>query len=297
MKKIFKIFGIIGYLFMINSCLNLDTQLYNNRRTESYKLDDGENEIEIPSQYKINDSNITMLTFVSNDNGDIKKIYGFYIGDIQKISSDTVILYCHGNKYDLDYYWTRAELLANIGWKNRFGVLIFDYRGYGMSEGEPSESSLYADTRAVIQWLKSQGLTSDRFVIYGYSMGTAPATDVAAMNDYYPLMPSWLILEAPFASSDVMVQDAAILDLPHSLFTNLKINNADKIKLVKAPFMWIHGIDDDFLNIHTHGEVVYKNYGGEYKEAHRIEGAVHNDVPVKWGFVNYLEALEKFITK
>ncbi len=284
-------------LLSVTSCLNLDTQLYNNRKTDSYKLDDGENEIEIPGAYKIADSNITMLTFTSDDNGNTAKIYGVYIGNIQSIATDTVILYCHGNKYDLDYYWTRAELLANTGGKNRFGVMIFDYRGYGMSEGESTESSLYADTRAVVEWLKSHGLTSDRLVVYGYSLGTAPATDLAAMSDNYPLKPSWLILEAPFASSDVMVQDAAILDMPHSLFTNLKINNAEKIKLVKAPFMWIHGINDDFLNINTHGEVVYKNYGGDYKEAHRIPGALHNNVPVVWGFDNYLSALERFITQ
>ena len=295
MKKIFVII-VSAVMLSLGACLNLDTQLYNNRKTTEYKLDNGENEIEIPAQYKIADSNITLLTFTSDDNGNKAKIYGVYIGNIQRIATDTVILYCHGNKYDLDYYWTRAELLANTGGKNRFGVMIFDYRGYGMSEGESTESSLYADTRAVVEWLKSHGLTSDRLVVYGYSLGTAPATDLAAMTDNYPLQPSWLILEAPFASSDVMVQDAAILDMPHSLFTNLKINNAEKIKLVKTPFMWIHGKDDDFLNINTHGEVVYKNYGGNYKEAHRIDGALHNNVPVVWGFENYLQALEKFIT-
>ena len=280
---------------LFTSCLNLDTQLYNAQKVDKYLLDEAEHEIEIPDTYKIPTEKINEVILYSDDNGNKAKIYGYYLGDISKISTDTVILYCHGNKNNLDYYWTRAELLANVGGKNRYGVFVFDYRGYGMSEGESTESSLYADTRAALEWLKDKGLTSDRLVVYGYSLGTAPATDAASMVNNYPLSPSLLILEAPFASSDVMVQDAAILDLPHGLFTNVKINNADKIRLVKCPFMWIHGEDDDFLNVHTHGEVVYKNYRGPYKEKHIIPDAVHNNVPEVWGYTSYLETLYKFI--
>lgn len=282
-------------LVLFTSCLNLDTQLYNSQKVDRYLLDKAKHEIEIPNTYNIPTNKINEVILYSNDNGNKAKIYGYYLGDIDKINTDTVILYCHGNKNNLDYYWTRAELLANIGGKNRFGVFVFDYRGYGMSEGESSESSLYADTRAALMWLKDKGLTNNRLIVYGYSLGTAPATDVASMVNNYPLNPSWLILESPFASSDVMVQDAAILDLPHGLFTNLKINNADKIRLVTCPFMWIHGLNDDFLNVHTEGEVVYKNYQGPYKEKHIISGAVHNNVPEVWGYSAYLDTLYKFI--
>jgi hypothetical protein len=94
-----------------------------------------------------------------------------------------------------------------------------------------------------------------------------------------------------------MVQDAAVAALPSSYFTNVTLNNQEVITHVNQPFCWIHGIDDDFLKINTHGEVVYNHYTGSYKEAHRVPGAVHNNVPAVWGYEAYLEALAQFIKR
>jgi pimeloyl-ACP methyl ester carboxylesterase len=185
--------------------------------------------------------------------------------------------------------------LANVGGKHRFGVLMFDYRGYGMSEGKSSEKNIYADAEAALKWLQSNGLTSSRLIVYGYSLGSAPSTEIASST--YSLQPIKLLLEAPFASSEVMVQDAGKLALPGSYFTNAKINNADKIKQVKIPFMWMHGTADSFLSIQTHGEVLFKNYGGTKGEAYRIAGAEHGDLPLVFGYNNYINAIHDFITK
>jgi hypothetical protein len=73
--------------------------------------------------------------------------------------------------------------------------------------------------------------------------------------------------------------------------------NAEEIKMVEQPFCWIHGIDDNFLNIQTHGEVVYANYKGTYSEAHRIPYADHDEVPLIMGFSNYNDVIEKFIKR
>jgi hypothetical protein len=104
-------------------------------------------------------------------------------------------------------------------------------------------------------------------------------------------------LEAPFASAEAMVQDGSKLALPGSFVTDLKINNADLIKNVQQPFMWIHGTEDDFLNIKTQGEIVYNNHKGRFKEAHRIQGADHSNVPLVFGFKKYLEAIGNFIRR
>lgn len=111
------------------------------------------------------------------------------------------------------------------------------------------------------------------------------------------MSPAKLILEAPFASADVMANDASGLNMPSSFFTNLKIDNAEEIKTISQPLCWIHGTNDNFLNINTHGEVVYKNYNGSYKEAHRVGGADHGEVPENMGFDNYLNTLSTFIKK
>lgn len=279
------------------SCLRLDDNLYNNDNSiSSYKLDNylGEIDFELDSNYTIPDSLIHIFTLTSNDNGDKAEIYAIYIGDTARISSDTVIMYCHGNKDHMDFYWQRAKLLANVGGKNRFGVLMIDYREFGLSEGTCTESGIYADVNAALNWLKENGLSDDRLVIYGFSLGSAPATKTCAEN--FTMKPSKLILESPFASAEVMVHDGTGMAIPSTYFTNLKIDNAEKIKKVSQPFLWIHGINDAFLSMKTHGEVIYKNYDGIYSQAERVPKADHGDVPNTMGFEEYKTLLHNFIT-
>ena len=172
---------------------------------------------------------------------------------------------------------------------------MIDYRGYGMSEGSSTEEGLYTDVNTALAWLKSKGLTSDRLIMYGYSMGTAPATELTSKPRV--LTPSKLMLEAPFASAEVMAQDGGLLAAPGSFYTDVKIDNAEEIKNVTIPFVWIHGTDDAFLNMKTHGEVVAKNYGGTDKTEVRVESAIHTDVPVVYGYENYLELIQTLIEK
>lgn len=300
MMKLLKYIVFFPLIIIQNSCLRLDSNLYNlSEKITEYKLDNysGLSDFRLDASYKIQDSMIHLFTLDSKGAKDSKtfKIYAIYLGDISNIAVDTVIMYCHGNKWHMDFYWQRAKLLAHVGSKHRFGVMMLDYRGYGLSDGPPTEDGLYADANACLQWLKQKGLTNERLMMYGFSMGSAAATRLTANPAI--MVPNKLLLEAPFASADVMAADAAGLNLPGSFVTNLKINNAEEIKKVSQPLFWIHGINDNFLNIKTHGEVVYKNYGGIYKEAHRIEGADHGQIPAVFGFVNYTEAIEKFLIK
>jgi len=295
MKKIFPFLLVIATL---TGCLDLDDNLYNPSKIDAYRLDEykGDVDFHLDLSYHIPDSLVHIFTLASqaNDESAATTIYAIYVGSISRIATDTVILYCHGNKDHMDAYWPRAQLLANTKSKNRFGVMMIDFRGYGMSDGEPSEKGLYADADAAMKWLKSQGLTDNRLVIYGYSMGTAPATKLAA--ETYSMKPSKLILEAPFASAETMVQDGSGLALPGDFFTTLSINNGEEIKSVQQPFFWIHGEADDFLNIETHGQVVFSNYTGSYSEAHRIPGADHTSIQTTMGFQSYMDVVGDFIT-
>lgn len=279
-----------------SGCLRLDSQLFNNTKLSAYQFDNytGERELmDLPAQYTVADSMRTLFTLTSNSSEGSATIYAVYLGNMQTIATDTVILYCHGNAKHMDNYWNRAKLLAHVGGAHRYGVLMFDYRGFGMSGGKSSEKNMYADTEAALKWLQSKGVEPQRLIVYGYSLGSAPACEI--MANTYSLKPNKLILEAPFASSAVMVNDGSALALPSSYFTNAKINNADKIKSITQPFLWMHGNNDAFLSIKTHGEVVYKNYGGNRQQAFRIPDAVHNNVPAVWGYPNYLTALFNFV--
>jgi pimeloyl-ACP methyl ester carboxylesterase len=84
--------------------------------------------------------------------------------------------------------------------------------------------------------------------------------------------------------------------MPAAYFTDLKIDNAEEIKKINQPFLWIHGLNDLFLNYKTHGDVVYKNYKGVFSRKLMVEGADHGEVPEKMGFETYRKNLELFIT-
>lgn len=295
MKKL----SLLALLFALSSCLKLDPLLYNNDNSiKEYKLDNfnGETDFILDASYTIPDSLIHLFTLnsQSKDENTATRINAIYIGNLNQITADTVILYCHGTKWHMDFYWQRAKLLANTGGKNHYGVLMMDYRGYGLSEGKPTEEGMYADVDACMQWLKSQGLSSDRLIIYGFSLGTASSCELTA--NPRTLTPSKIILESPFASAAVMVQDASQLNMPADYFTDLKIDNAEEIKKVQQPFLWIHGTDDQFLSYKTHGEVVYKNYHGSFAQKYPVQGAGHSNVPNSIGFQTYLQMIHEFIT-
>lgn len=296
MRKIF-FTGMLGMLFA--GCLSLDDQLFNNTKITEYRFDryGGEVDFRLHDSYDIPDSLLHLFTLASqayNENTSTA-IYALYIGDLSRIATDTVILYCHGNRDHMDFYWPRAQLLANVGGKNRYGVMMIDYRGFGMSDGKATEEALYADVDAALQWLKSKGLKKDRLILYGFSLGCAPATRISARQ--YSLKPAKLLLEAPFASPEVMVQDGSGLSLPGAFFTSFTLNNAEEIKRVDQPFFWIHGEADDFLNIDTHGQLVYNHYLGSYREAHRIHGAGHSSIQTTLGIQQYLDAVGAFLQK
>jgi len=284
---------LIALVLSFSSCLDLDPLLFNpNTDITEYQLDDftGKQEIDVDA-YEVYDSLNTVFTLEVGEKKE--KMYAVYIGNIDSIQTDTVFLYLHGNAGHMDFYWPRAKLLANVHGQNNHGVLMIDYRGYGLSEGTPSEENLYEDTRAAISWLAKEGLTDERFLIYGFSLGSAPALEVTANGA--ELHPARVLLESPFASAEVMVQDGSGLALPGSFFTNLKIDNAEEVKKLTQPLYWIHGVDDDFLAIETHGEVVWSNYKTRAKVAHRIPGANHSDVPKIMGYEAYIKSIEEFI--
>jgi fermentation-respiration switch protein FrsA (DUF1100 family) len=291
----------IAFLTMVFSgCARLDDNFFNPNHTKitEYKFNNytGETDFRLDATFTVPDNLIKLFTLQSQAPGESAPttIYAVYIGDITRIATDTVIMYCHGNKDHMDFYWQRAQLLANTRGKNHYGVMMVDYRGYGLSQGKPTEDGLYADVNAALLWLQSKGVTNNRLMMYGFSLGTAPSVQLTA----HPrsMIPAKLLLEAPFASAENIVQDATGLSLKGDYFTNLKINNAEQITFVQQPFFWIHGLNDDFVD-YSQGQAVFNNYRGLYREAHPVAGAAHSNVPNTLGFQNYLKAVGDFIVK
>ncbi len=296
MKKSSLLFIIVIFTFGCKK--RLDSFLFNpNTEITSYQLDNytGTTSIPVGSEYAIPADKIHTFQFPISDEGKTLMISAIYVGELSEIATDTVMMYCHGNSQHMDFYWPRQKLYANLGSKNRFGVLMIDYPGFGLSEGTPTEQNMYTSVRGALNWLHTNGLTSDRLVMMGFSLGSAPVCEITANSSGNTINPSKIILEAPFASAEVLVQSSAGIAIPSSYFTSLKIDNAEEIKKIQQPFLWIHGEADGFLAIDKHGEPVFNNYQGSFKKSVRVPGGDHENTPSVFGYSNYLSEILQFI--
>ena len=144
-----------------------------------------------------------------------------------------VIFYCHGNAGDLQRWGKLVEYLVDLN----YDVYIFDYRGFGKSEGTMSEAAFYEDAEFCYQHLK-QLWDEDQIIIYGRSLGSAAAVKVASQNK-----PRALILEAPFSSiTDVGKSRFPIY--PVSSLLKYEFPNNKYIKDIDYPISIIHGTND-----------------------------------------------------
>lgn len=275
-------------------CLRLDDSLFNpNNQLTRYELRDfkGEITVIVPDSMKLERELNQLFTLRSGTSESPETIFALYLGDTTDLSDQRIFLYFHGNAGYLDFYYSRATLLANIESRGNFGVLMIDYQGYGLSSGQASIPALLQDAEASMQWLLSKGARQENIISYGFSLGSIPAIEVAGRYDV-----AQLILEAPIGSVGAMVQDGSGLSLAPAFFTDITMDNRERIKEVDAPLFWIHGIDDTFLALKTHGQPVYDAHKGSRKLAH-IPEAGHGDIPTVWGFESYLNEIEQFVNE
>lgn len=274
----------------------LDSFLFNPSTINSYALDNYQGEVSIPvgAEYDVPDSLIHHLKWTITDGGNPIEVHAVYVGDTNQILQDTVLLYCHGNKDHMDFYWPRQKLYANLGHVGRYGVLMFDYPGFGMSGGKPTEENMYSSTEAALSWLKSKGLVNNRLVMMGFSLGSAAVCEVAGNPNRFSLSPNKILLEAPFASAEILIQDGGLLSMPGSFLVDLKIDNATEIKKVNVPLLWIHGLNDAFLSVSSHGQLVYDNKQS-LKEKCLVPGGEHENTPYVMGYEAYLTKIKNFI--
>ena len=142
-----------------------------------------------------------------------------------------VILYFHGNGGNIAY---RADRLARFA-RDGFGVLMLEYRGYGGNPGSPSEAGLYADAEAAIDFLRQQGFAVGRLVLYGESLGSAVAVQVAAGTPV-----AALILESPFTSIAAVAQHHYPY-VPAMLMVWDRFDALSRIGQVAAPILVLQG--------------------------------------------------------
>jgi len=244
------------------------------------------------SERFVDEGLVSQFSLISNNAGSEAKIEALYIGSQDRIKTDTIILYLHGNSPSMNDYWQLTVDLANVGGKHNYGVMMFDYRGFGNSEGQ-SESieDLVADAEACITWLEARGLTKDRLAVYGYSLGAMPAAHLAAEPSVLEI--EKVVLDAPQTTSTKLLQDATGLSLSGSTVTSFDYN----IPLVTQDYdnylLWIHGTEDKTASFENF-KYVYDRYDNPKKSSAELEGVGHSTA-IEMGFPAYEALMLKFI--
>ncbi|MDE1152191.1 MAG: alpha/beta hydrolase [Micavibrio sp.] len=148
-----------------------------------------------------------------------------------------VIVFFHGNAGNLVHMAGKAKLFKDAG----YGIFLCEYRGYGGNPGSPTEAGLFADGRAAFTWLKAQGYKPEQFVVYGESLGTGVAVQMAK-----EMQPRELILEAAF-SSTADVAKFRYGFLPVDLLMHDRYDSVSKIGDIKTALLQIHGDRDNVV--------------------------------------------------
>ncbi len=198
------------------------------------------------------------------------KLHGWYTPPADP--EGPVLLWAHGNAGNLSH---RADNIAAIRRETGAGVFLFDYRGYGQSEGKPDEEGLYADGRAAYAWLRER-VPPDRIFLFGRSLGASVALKLASEG----AQARGLILESPFESL-VSMGKKVLPFLPVSWLVRQKFDNAAMIPTVKMPVFVLHGDADEIVPF-AQGQKVFA-LAPEPKRFHRIAGSGHNDTYIAGG--------------
>lgn len=191
------------------------------------------------------------------------------------------VLYFHGNGGHISYRAERIRRFAREG----YGVLLLEYRGYGGNPGTPSEAGLYRDAAAATAFLADSGIGPRRLVLYGESLGSAVAVQVAAEREV-----AAVVLESPFTSIAAVAQHHYPY-VPAALLVLDRFDSLSRIGGVGAPVLMLHGGRDGIVPARF-GEELYAA-AREPKERWLAPDAGHEDL-ARFGA---LDAAVAFIDK
>lgn len=188
-----------------------------------------------PSVYRMAYEDLHLLT------KDGTRIQGWWISAVRpggQPAAPTILL-CHGNAGNISHRLDKLAKLHGLG----ANVLIFDYRGFGQSEGQPSEKGTYADAEAAYRWLvNAKALAPGSIVFYGESLGCAVAVEMAIRHPDA----AGIILESPFTSTVAMA--ARVFPwLPAKWIVRYHYDSLSKIPRLRMPLLILHSPQDEIV--------------------------------------------------
>ena len=206
------------------------------------------------------------------------RLHGWYVRHPQPVGHALLL---HGNAGNVTLL---AETLRTLNRRHNLAVLALDYRGFGKSEGVPSEQGLYQDARAARRWLaETCGIAEGDVILMGVSLGGAVAVDLAATDGC-----RGLVLASTFTSLPDVAQHHQPW-LPAKLALSTRFDSLTKIKDYRGPLLLAHG-DADEVVPYRHGLELYAAAPGP-KRLFTNQGGKHNDPQPE----EYRVALDQFL--
>jgi len=192
-----------------------------------------------PNNENLNSNKIDKINFYYNEvqiitNDGIKLKALFHEKDL--INKKTLIFF-HGNKGPLN---TRNYKL-NIFSKLNINFIIVAWRGFSYNEGIPTEQGLYQDAKSTIEWIKNKGVKEQNIILYGESLGSSIAIEVAQNKKF-----AGIILESPFTSL-VEIAQKKYPFFPVQFILQDKFETIKKIKNIKSPILIMHSESDKIV--------------------------------------------------
>ena len=186
----------------------------------------------IKDQSGLEPTEIEKVKITTDDNIDL--IGWFYNKDIKKFKT---VLFFHGNAGSLENRTYKLNHLKNLN----VNYLIIAWRGFSGNKGKPSEKGLYNDAKSAIKWLNKKGIQENSIILYGESLGTGVAVEVAQNRKY-----AGVILESPFTSMINMGKKYYPF-FPVSFLLKDKFESEKKIDKISVPIFIIHGKVDKIV--------------------------------------------------
>ncbi len=206
-------------------------------------------------------------------------LHGWFI---KGSNPEKALLFCHGNAGNISHRLESIQQFVSLG----FSVLIFDYRGYGKSEGSPDEKGTYKDAMAAHKYVTEvKGFASKDILVFGRSLGGSIAAWLAKETD-----PGALVVESAFTSVPDIAGDVYPI-IPVKLVSRFSYSTIDYIKETSCPVLVIHSTEDDLIPF-KHGKTLYES-AGEPKKSMWIKGG-HNDGFLVSGRM-YIDGISNFL--
>ncbi|MEZ0225313.1 MAG: alpha/beta hydrolase [Alphaproteobacteria bacterium] len=210
------------------------------------------------------ENGVAEMSIVTVKTPDNLSLIGWFGGP--KHTDGKVVVVFHGNGSNLGPKASKARYFLDKG----YGVFLCEYRGFGGNPGSPTEEGVYNDARAVVRWLEEQGFPKSSIVLYGESLGTGIAVQMA--TEFEPFA---VILEAPYSSA-VSVAERRYPIFPVRLLMKDHFDSISKINKFDLPLLIVHGDRDHIIPISFSRDLF--NAANEPKKFMQIDGAGHLDL-------------------